>query len=52
MSGTGYCDAPDGDGLVNGKTPDRKPLLNDEQRAALAVPVDNGPQFEVDGTVR
>ncbi|MBB5703629.1 transposase [Ochrobactrum daejeonense] len=40
------------DGLVNGKAPGRKPLLNDEQRVALAALVDSGPQFEVDGTVR
>lgn len=39
-------------GLVNGKAPGRKPLLNDEQRVALAALVDSGPQFEVDGTVR
>lgn len=40
------------DGLVNGKAPGRVPLLNDEQRRALAALVDSGPQFEVDGTVR
>jgi len=40
------------DGLVNGKAPGRKPLLNDEQRRALAALVDSGPQFEADGTVR
>jgi len=38
--------------LINGKAPGRKPLLNDEQRRALAALVDSGPQFEVDGTVR
>lgn len=40
------------DGLINGKAPGRKPLLNDRQRRALAALVDSGPQFEVDGTVR
>lgn len=40
------------DGLITGKAPGRIPLLNDEQRRALAALVDSGPQFEVDGTVR
>lgn len=40
------------DGLLNGKSPGRKPLLNDEQRQTLATLVDNGPRPSVDGIVR
>lgn len=40
------------DGLVNGKSPGRRPLLSDEQRQALAALVDKGPNPSVDGIVR
>lgn len=40
------------DGLVNGKSPGCRPVLNDEQRQALAALVDKGPRPSVDGIVR
>jgi len=40
------------DGLINGKAPGRKLLLNDEQRQALAALIDKGPVPYLDGTVR
>lgn len=40
------------DGLINGKAPGKRPLLNAEQRAALARAVEAGPKPYVDGVVR
>ncbi len=40
------------DGLLDRKAPGRAPLLNAEQRAALAAAVDAGPKPYLDGVVR
>ena len=40
------------DGLIDGKAPGGQPLLNDEQRKALAATVEKGPTPYLDGVVR
>ncbi|HHW78782.1 MAG TPA: IS630 family transposase [Xanthomonadaceae bacterium] len=39
-------------GLINGKAPGKPPLLNDDQRAALAQAIERGPTPYLDGVVR
>jgi len=40
------------DGLIDGKAPGARELLNDEQRKALAAVVEKGPTPYLDGVVR
>lgn len=40
------------EGLINGKAPGKPPLLNDDQRAALAQAIERGPIPYLDGVVR
>jgi len=39
-------------GLINGKAPGKPPLLNDDQRTALAQAIELGPTPYLDGVVR
>ena len=39
-------------GLVNGKAPGKPPLLNEDQRTALAQAIERGPTPYLDGVVR
>jgi transposase len=40
------------EGLINGKAPGQRPVLNDAHRAALAALIENGPMPAIHGVVR
>lgn len=40
------------DGLLDGKAPGKRPILNDVQRRALVEIVEHGPIPAIDGVVR
>jgi transposase len=40
------------EGLINGKAPGQRPILNDAHRAALATLIENGPMPAIHGVVR
>jgi hypothetical protein len=40
------------EGLIHGKAPGHRPILNDAHRAALARTIENGPMSAIHGVVR